>query len=211
MKNPLAAKLGLILILSLLLLLGLEMIASTVSERQFFKRAAATAIAKSWTGKQEVMGPVLRIPYTIEWQAEHLTGTGNRTRRESKEIYLTPTTLISDVNIETEIRQKGIFKIPVYTANIGFKGLFELPNAPSHPENAIVTMGQATVGIGIKDARGLSSTPGMAWGGQNLNFAAGSTLKYLSQGVHAPVALKLKTGETVSFQGQFTLRGMQAF
>jgi inner membrane protein len=213
MKKPITTKLGLILLVMLVLLIIIEIISGTVSDRQFFRDEATRKIASSWTGAQELLGPVIRLPYTLEWQIERWTSDGEKqthTQRSSKIAYLVPKTLIQQVEVTSEFRSKGIFDVPVYAASIHFEGLFNLDTQieQAHPE-AKVTLGQPSLSIGIRDARGLTHTSSLQWGGDTMTFEAGSNLNYLPQGLHAPVNWDGETSE-ITFSATYSIRGLES-
>lgn len=214
MRNPLTVKFGVIVLVAVALLIVIQIISSTVWDRQVFRQQALNNISTSWTGAQEVAGPVLRIPYTLEWQAERWAADGSKqtqTKRQKGELYLVPQTLIQHVEVTSDTRRKGIFEIPVYEANISMEGLFDLTHHfdQEHP-NATITYGTPTIGLGIKDARGIAEASSIRWASRDLGFEAGSRLPYLPQGLNATISIDPDSDQTVSFETRFTLRGLES-
>ena len=66
MKNILVKKAAVIFGLIIILMIALSMTSDVISERSRFKQTAKHNIAKSWTGEQKLIGPVLVVSYYVE-------------------------------------------------------------------------------------------------------------------------------------------------
>lgn len=215
MGRALTLKLGMIGLLILILLIVIELISGTVNDRQHYLNTAKQKVTQSWTGPQEILGPVLRVPYRIEYPATSLNQRA-KPQFESHVLYIAPKTLLSRAVVRTEERQKGIFTIPVFETEIFLEGLFEFDlssNAPGlSPGHATkegdIRFGTPTLGIGIRDARGITQVNQLQWGANQLDFSPGSKLKYLHQGLHAEVNINEETPFEITFSSKFSLRGM---
>ncbi len=215
MNHPLTIKLGTIFLLILVLVAVVQVVTSTVSDRQRYLDAAKNNITRSWTGQQEILGPLLRIPYRLEWPSNTLDDNSPQQRQiltRQHVLYLVPKTLIKQVAVTTQIREKGIFAIPVYETEIKLEGLFEIDLAKTHPDLAgnevKLEFGQPTLGIGIRDSRGLGAVGKLQWAARHQDFLPGSKLLYLHGGFHAPVDVDLKKKSEVTFSTHFNLRGL---
>ncbi|MFC6981210.1 inner membrane CreD family protein [Microbulbifer taiwanensis] len=77
MNRTLAFKLGAIALLILLLLIPLSMIGGLIDERQQYQRGVLRDIARSSSYSQQIVGPILVVPYvrTIQqWKVREKTG-----------------------------------------------------------------------------------------------------------------------------------------
>jgi len=102
--KPLAAKSLITVALLLGLLIPISMVSSLVDERKQRQAEAVTAMSGSWGGTNTVIGGLF------------FSSGGETVMPEKTEI---------DGEINAEIRQKGIFKIPFYTANLIIKANFD--------------------------------------------------------------------------------------
>lgn len=90
---------------SLILLIPNSFISDIISDRLEYKNEAIEKLAKSWANSQIISMPSMMLL--------------------GKNIKLN--TCDTKINIKTQIRKKGVFKIPVYTAEITQNGFFDNP------------------------------------------------------------------------------------
>ena len=67
MNKTLTKKIIGTLLIALGLLIPLGLIQGKINERERHQTFASQSIAKSWTGKQKIIGPIIVIPYEIQW------------------------------------------------------------------------------------------------------------------------------------------------
>ncbi|HNX23987.1 MAG TPA: cell envelope integrity protein CreD [Spirochaetota bacterium] len=106
--KPLASKSLITSFLVLALLIPVSMVSSLVDERKLRQSEVYTGMSNSWGGENTVLGGIF------------LSFANETAMPDKTEI---------DGNIAAETRQKGIFKIPFYTANLIIKGTFNSPSA----------------------------------------------------------------------------------
>jgi inner membrane protein len=107
--KPLASKSLITSFLVLALLIPISMVSSLVDERKQRQNEVYAEMSTSWGGENTVLGGLF-------------LSSANET--------VMPDRSVIDGNITAEVRQKGIFKIPFYTANLIVKGSFN--NTPWH-------------------------------------------------------------------------------
>lgn len=182
MNGP-GPRLLLIGLLILLLLIPLAMIEGRVLERESRRAEAAANIAQSWGQAQTLAGPVLRLPYRQRWQ-ERVDGKPvERTR--SGWLMLPPQRLAATAQIDTEVRRRGIFEVPVYGARFKLNGHFELPHAASLPVALdALDFSRAEIMLGLNEPRTLSAASRIEVGGQVLVLES-TPLTLGGAGVHA--------------------------
>lgn len=115
-------KIGFILFLILLLMIPNAMISSLINERSSLQYQVKREIAHSWGGDQDMMGPLLSIPYTYK-----LSDATDATLYEKK-MYFTPESQEIDVVASTEERQKGIYSTTLFTSDNKIKSTFKKPS-----------------------------------------------------------------------------------
>lgn len=131
-------KLGIMLVMLLILLIPTAFMFGVIDDRENYKREATRAVASAWAGEQILEAPSMSFDV--------------KTAKEIQTKNLTLNKYNVDVKIQTEIRKKGIFKIPVYTADVTLKGDFE--NTFGNIANKNIT----TV-FSLKDSTGFISDP----------------------------------------------------
>ena len=222
MNKALLLKTGVILLITVVLLIAVSQISSVIAERKSYQTLAKQSIANSWTGKQSVIGPIISLPYTIEWQEK-------RWSKDRKEMipkthfrrgvkYIIPESLHVDSVIDSDELYQGIYGVPVYAINMTFSGRYNISSLYSHSDiqlpspDAKVTFEAPFLSLAVSDARGLNSVPTLQLGSQSLTFEAGSRLPFKEQGIHVFIgeAIKaLSNRATVDFDLMLNLRGME--
>lgn len=219
MQKSLAIKLGVITAIALLLLIPIFMVQDKISERAMFERFARNEVASSWTGHQQLTTPVIVLPYRTRQAGKKQTqqgfisgGTASGPVDEHYRV-LVPESVKVDVELATEERRKGIYRIPVYTAAATIAG--KLPR--SHLESqrqaiaglpGFVEHGTPFLSVMISDARGIGDLPTLRWAGSNLAFRPGSGVPAAATGIHAELPPGLDS-EDLSFQLDLRLHGME--
>ena len=225
MQKTLLLKALITAVLALLLLVPLQMIHSTVVERQARQAAVVQEVAASSSGAQTLAGPVLVFPYTLERTEvvmEDATGGpagSSRVRREYQrrtagQWVVLPSDADWETQASTDYKRRGLFKALVYDLTAKVNGRFEVPAVPALPdagEGASVTWGTPFISVLIKDTRGLSSAPRLTLDGQGLNFRNGSGLAVMPSGIRAELAA-VKPGVALSlpFSLTFSVRGTES-
>src|ERR1700757_2543069 len=106
--------------LVLVLLIPLAMITGVLSERLRRRNDAVADITSSWGREQNLIGPVLGIPYQYKFKTvkEVAAPDGKMERREVEEngtaiAYFLPETLHITGNVETQMLHRGIYDAAV--------------------------------------------------------------------------------------------------
>ncbi|GAA3928569.1 cell envelope integrity protein CreD [Litoribacillus peritrichatus] len=224
MQKVLAIKVAVIGLIALILLIPLAMISDKIFERSNYLYEAKNSVARSWTGSQHVMGPLIVIPYQIEktkevWNKEKTEKTTKVTRTNRKK-YLLPEQVRMDANIVNDVRFKGIYKVPVYTSRLNVQGEVDRDVLNKllkeiETEGEKINYFKPYLTATVSDPRGINSIPKLDWMGQELAFEPGSKLNANNNGIHAylpefplPSADK-KIQTNIPFQFELELRGME--
>ena len=216
MQNFTIKKAGIIFGLVILLIIALEMISGIISERTTYRNEAKLSIARSWTGGQQIIGPILIIPYqemvkSTTWNKETKEEVIH-TRQVHRKIFLMPEDLEINSSANTEMRSRGMYKVPVYTALLNFKGQFSnKPLLSSLKENKnIVGIGKPYLSVIITDIRGIPSRPALIWNQEETRFLSGSHVNGAPRGMHAVLpAVNTDSEKNYPFTFALTLRGME--
>ena len=133
-------KFWVILLTLLVLLIPVAFLKGIIDERYEYRMNAVQDIASSWGGEQ-----ILSAPY-IYYEKQ------NDAKKEPKTVYLDLNQYSADVIIDTEIRKRGIFKVPVYVADVKLKGDF-INNSED------LSQYKTFLSFNVSDTRGFISKP----------------------------------------------------
>ncbi|SFJ38742.1 cell envelope integrity protein CreD [Jannaschia pohangensis] len=156
-------------LLALLMFIPQFFASAIVQDRSFYADQTRRTIGEEWGGPQRLSGPYLTIPVEgdstrIEQREVTDPETGElRTeqvrvpiRARTTPIILLPEDFVADIDTFTEIRSRGIFEVPVYSASIGMTASFDsarLDDLLRDGEELI--WDEATLRLGLTGNRGL--------------------------------------------------------
>lgn len=160
-----------IAVLTLALLIPLGMIKNIVVDRQANASAAALDIRNLWGGEQTVTGPILKLPYELQNQTVY-----GLNYVDEKFVYLLADDLLINAGVATEVRYRGIHKVPVFSSVIKISGRVDF--------TALEVLGislekirwsGAELFLGISDPMVLSKIPVVNVNAEEVSFTAGGT------------------------------------
>lgn len=187
----------LVALLVTLMFVPVTFVTSLIEERQQRAEAVTGEVGHVWGGRDQVVaGPFLVVPYETE-RFKTRQGEPQAELQRSYAVVL-PEKLAIRADIDTEIRYRGIFEVPVYQAKISVSGQFEAAElAPWIGDATRVLAEEAFVVLNISDPRGLRSTVTLAWDGAARAFRPGPRLDVFGQGgIHAMLQAVAPAGET---------------
>jgi len=216
MQNPLFLKAVVVTALAVVLLVPLLFVTGKISERSSLRDGVAREIAVSDAGAQRLQGIVIVFPCTERYEEETVNDKGvkiTQTRTRDCTRHLIPGTLNVSGQIETEVRHRGIYRVPVYRAKLRLHGQFDLPVlAGDQAAEAARTREPAFLSLGLQDIRGIRSVPSLAWNGAAVPFLAGPGKAPWPAGVHAVLAgLDVTREQRAEFSFELDLGGMERF
>ena len=217
MQIKLFVKVLIIFLLFFALQLPLWWTRDVVHERAGFRDQAVNDIAHTQAGEQKLLGPILVVPYRRDWLEHGKDHDGKPIVQERfEESYLTllPQQLQIDSNLQVELRQRGIFPVPVFHNELKLSGRFAWPEqyGRASRNDETLTWRQPFIAISVSSQRGIKQVTALRWNDVTQDFLPGSGLGDLQQGqgVNAPVALNLQSAE-VEFAVALNLAGTQQF
>jgi inner membrane protein len=195
--------------LVLVLLIPLAMITSVLRERLERRNEAVADITSSWGREQNVIGPVLGIPYqyTFKTVKEVPAPDGKVERREVEETatanaYFLPETLNVSANVQTQKLHRGIYEAVVYRAQGVLSGKFAPPNfGPLKIDLKDVRWNDAFVTIAINDLRGTRDAIVLDWGSIKHPMLPGSQVPGYTTGATSSLA----SGQPIANEIQFSI------
>src|SRR6266568_2148827 len=201
--------------LILVLLIPLAMITSVLSDRLSRRNEAVAEITASWGKEQNVIGPVLGIPFQYKFKAVKETPgpDGKLERREVEETaignaYFLPQSLKIDGDVRTQTLHRGIYNAAVFRAQVTLSGKFAAPDfGPLKIDMKDVQWKDAFVTIAVNDLRGTREGLVLDWGGTKHPLLPGSQLPgyttggTASLGSEQPIASEIDFSIPLDFNG----------
>jgi len=201
-------RLAVLAILALLLQIPIVMIGGLVDERQQRNDAAVAEVSSKWGEAQSITGPVLVVPYTRRWTDD--AGGRPIARTEVRNAILLPDQLAIHGTMQSEVRRRGIFSVPVYRLGLQVEGGFahprldELGVAPGD-----VDWRRAHLAVGVSDTRAIEEETTLTWDGRRIDFLPGTGgFVEGGTGIQAAVAIT-DTTQRVRFAFPLVLNGSQ--
>ena len=195
-RESLGFKILILGILILLFLIPAQMVKNLVSERANRAMNAEREIMASWGEEFLIMGPVLRVPCQEEIEIKTVENKVEKieTRKTDFFIYITPENLQGDIHLETEVKERGIFSVPLFSGSVRLKGTFpawqtlwELKeNQKAFPEKAQII-------INLASHQGIRGMRKSLWNEKEASFLPdGNSSDRNSAGIYAVVDVGLR-------------------
>lgn len=200
-------------VLVFLMAMPLFMAASVVGDRRETARNAHDSVAQEWAGDQVISGPRLVVPVTAAMSTtETLDSNGDApaTRRvtrdtEAAALSLLPEDFSLSAKTDTEIRHRGVFDVPLYTADLEFTARFAVPDLTGIiADNETVQWRDARMLIDISHNKGLRGEASITANGQPLRLEPVAA-EMGSEGIEA-LAGDPRSGGLL-LEGRISLRG----
>ncbi len=189
-RNSQMLRLLLVGFLAVLLQIPIVMIAGLVSERQGRRQEAVAEVSSKWGNAQIITGPALVVPYTYRG-TEFATGGQEITRSETRSAIFLPEKLHTRGSIDSEIRNRGIFSVPVYRLGLTVEGEFARPSfSELGVEPSTIGWDRAYLAVGISDTRAIQEETAVSWNDQKVSFLPGTgAFTDGGMGIHAVVGV----------------------
>src|SRR5687768_1477782 len=201
--------------LVLLLLVPLLMIEGVLNDRLARRNEAVADITSSWGRDQNIIGPVLVVPYL-----HHGTVVRSVTlpdgRVETREVeettmafaYFLPDTLAVAGEVQTQMLHRGIYDAAVFRGQINLSGKFPVPDmAALKIDPADVLWKEAAVTLAVSDLRGTREGLTLDWDGKKIQLQPGSQLPGYTTGVTAQLGGDQPISAPASFSIALDLNG----
>ena len=201
--------------LVLVLLIPLAMITGVLRDRLQRRNDAVADITSAWGREQNLIGPVLGIPYQYKFKAvkEMPAPDGKMERCEVEETatataYFLPETLNMSGDVQTQMLHRGIYNAAVFRAQVTLSGKFMPPDfGPLKIDLKDVQWKDAFVTIAVNDLRGTREGIVLDWGGAKRPLLPGSQVPGYTTGATAslgtdkPIASEIEFSIPLDFNG----------
>lgn len=150
-KRSAGLKLILVCALALLMAIPALFVYGVVAERTSGQSQALAEVAERMGGEQAMLGPFLAVPYS-------------RTPNPEKPDQIVYDIAIAfaetgtvDADVDVEIRERGIYEVPVFKSDIAMDAVFSASAlADALPSDASPAWADARLYLGVQDTRGLA-------------------------------------------------------
>jgi inner membrane protein len=155
-------------LLILLLLVPLGMIEGLIYERTQHYATARASVANAHGEAQRLGGPILVVPFqfTRRVYADPVVVVD--------ELYVLPEDLAITGTIRTEERARGIYDVPVYTAELHIEGTFPAVTLGAEYDDLEILWSQAQLALPLTDARSVQEPIVLTSGSGAATFRSGS-------------------------------------
>jgi len=156
-------------VLLLVFLIPLRMIRTLIEERNMTRLEAEGEVIAKWGGEQIIAGPVVVVPYLKRVEVEE-----DKIEEYIERAYFLPDTLEITGSVETEKRNRGIFEVTVYAADLQITGTFSEPDFSDwRIAQQDIFWEDAAFVVELPDMRGLQERVALQWDSRMTAFSAG--------------------------------------
>ncbi|MDR2635689.1 MAG: cell envelope integrity protein CreD [Campylobacteraceae bacterium] len=154
-----------IAVLILLMLIPLAFVESTIDDRGQYKNEAVSKIKTSWGSDIMLAAPILNIPYTYNEVETSTVDDKIVQKTVTKTAYAkyAPAELNANIDIKSQVRYIGIFKMPVFTADVTISGYFD------EDKDIKGRLDESFISLEVSDLKGISE-PILTWGANVQKF-----------------------------------------
>jgi inner membrane protein len=178
-----------------------------LTDRLERRNEAVADITSSWGREQNLIGPVLGIPYSYRYKTvkEEPLGGGKVERREVEETaianaYFLPETLNIAGDVQTQTLHRGIYDAAVFRAQVTLTGRFTPPDFGALKiDMKDVQWKDAFVTFALNDMRGTREGIMLDWGGNKRPLLPGSQVPGYTTGATAMLGGNSPIGAPVDF------------
>ncbi len=170
LRHSVGIRLIIVAVLTIILMIPAQMIRSLITERQARRDQVASEINSNWGGEQVLIGPILNVPFKVR-----NPGSQDKDAFYKQVAHFLPDKLDFTGRIEPEQRNRGIYNIMVYNANLNVSASFARAGFDEmHIGSDDVLWDDATVSFGLSDMKGLKEPLTFTWNGANVEAGPGA-------------------------------------
>lgn len=178
-----------------------------LSERERNQSEAISQTVATSGPSQTIIGPVIQLPYLIKSNVEATPSNPSRGF-----LYIFPDKLKIDAKLKTEVRKRGIFEIPTYSADLDFSGTFSPLDVKVWDQEVLEFLwSEAKLSIGVSEPKTIRDQQAFKWNQNLLEFEPAAVAPgIIKNGIHVSLpGLSANPTEPQSFQAKLTIGGTQ--
>ena len=188
----------------LILLIPMGMVESVIFERGLLYQQANNEITASWGEELLISAPIISIPYMVTQTNEGIWAYETRYK------HLRPQSLTLNVSVQTQMRYRSIYTVPVFTADVQFRGNFDLSDVELESFNTNeFEIDEAILQIPVSNPRTIKGRVSFLWDDEVIDLQPqwhGNNKDRVSLIAALPVAL-LDRGNSHQFEMNMSLAG----
>ena len=153
LKHSILLRMLLAGVVAVAMLVPVALVMVLVSERQDTHAVAVREVANQWGGRQVLTGPVLSLP-------ELPSGDEGKGRRVRGGLctHLLPESMHVEARLTPELRQKGIYRVPLFAAVLSIRAEFSLAALRRNADDPVWENGRPPfLSIGLSDVKGITA------------------------------------------------------
>jgi inner membrane protein len=205
-KSKLLIKAGIIAAIILLLQIPTYYVQNLIEERESRQKEAIAEVSSKWAGRQNIMGPVLVVPY---WETTNDTvATKNKTKHLA---YFLADELTVNASVAPQEKYRGIYKVMLYSSAINFSGAFHAVQPQRlglAPEDMI--WNEAYLRISASDNKGLNDEVKLKVNDTTLPVLPFESDNPKDQSLYAPLSLNAaQAASGIQFSAQMSVNGSE--
>jgi inner membrane protein len=192
-------------VLILLMLIPTVFINNLVHERKMRQAEISKEVSNKWSAPQKLTGPYLFIPYkTYEKDKD------GKIVEYDNHYWLTPDQMNVVAEMQPEVRQRSIYKVLLYRANLQNEGKFVL-QAPKDVDVNAIQWKDVKVCFGLSDFKGIEERLAIQLNGTEFELSPGLPAPEIDQkGLSSLVGLSAPDmGKTIPFRINLKLKGSE--
>jgi inner membrane protein len=187
--------LGLVLVLQAPIALVRELIDGRIETRE----EAVSAVVGTWGGAQSILGPRLVVPYR----------DADDRPAPAALVSLLPAVLVAEGDVNAHALRRGLFTVPVYTAEVALRGRFDPRELTAAGiDGTALAWDRARLVIEVSDPSALAAGASATWEGGGVDLLPGIAAGVERRGIHANVPME--EGSSGAFEIHLALRGSEA-
>ncbi len=210
-KYNMYLKVSSIVIIAFLLLIPTGMITRLIHEREYVQQNAIKEVSSKWGEAQTISGPFISIPYYKYIKQSDNTADNNKIVKVKDYIHILPAQLKLNGKMQPTLKNRGIYNIVVYNANVEVSGYFDPINLSELDiplEN--IRLSDAVLTTGITDLRGVKEQVQLNWNDSSTLFNPGVVSNdVVKSGINAQIAIQNADSNQYKFSFDLSLKGSE--
>jgi inner membrane protein len=207
-KAPLIRVLGMGLLV-ILLQIPILKIDGLIGERRATRDNAVAEVTQKWGEQQTLKGPQIIVPYLVD--VKRPQGTAWIIEPEERYAVFLPERFDAGVKIQSEVRYRSIYGIPLYRARILLIGEFDRGKMEAAAGSRNLQWEKAQLVIAISDPKSVKGETSLQFNGRTIALEPGTGRGLTGQnGFHAPLTLAAANGKS-KFQISIEMGGSDGF
>lgn len=205
-------KVAVIGILVLVLLIPLGMIRRTMQERQYRYDQAVREVTATWGEQQEIIGPILVVPYSYERRVVKPGKDGRPVSIEEDAVgyaHFLPEKLDVSSELKHKILHRGIYEAVVFGGDVKVAGFFARPDFRQFgvERDKNIQWDKAYLTLAVSDMRGTREEIQVTFAGKACKVEPGCSLKDAGAGITAVLTKECFGADKLEFDVKLSLNG----